>query len=139
MEVVGALVALVMMMLCVGAPVAAVALAVSASAQATRRRKLAAAEARRLAEELRVAIGDHDAELAKDGTKRPLNICLNCGDRWFPRGQDRSDRCGKCGDEAGVAFATPTVLAKLGELQATYRQLREIEAHHPEIRVQRAD
>lgn len=31
------------------------------------------------------------------GTKRPLNVCNACGNTWYPRGKDLSNKCPHCG------------------------------------------
>lgn len=32
--------------------------------------------------------------------KRPLNVCDACQKQWYPRGQDRADKCARCGSSS---------------------------------------
>ncbi|MEN0066394.1 MAG: YHYH domain-containing protein [Myxococcota bacterium] len=90
-----------------------------------KRRRLAKEELEKLALQLQNLVGRQDPDLAKDGTKRPLNICLSCHETWFPRGQDRSESCGSCGSQM-VVYATPTVKQNLPEIQRIWREMRQL-------------
>lgn len=55
--------------------------------------------------------------MASRETKRWQNICSNCGDTWYPRGRDISNRCPNCGNRdvhfVGTGCTTNVVIYSL--------------------------
>lgn len=44
--------------------------------------------------------------------KRPLNVCDACQKQWYPRGQDRADKCARCGSSSvRIASAQESIAA----------------------------